>query len=118
MAELPDVAGAQRFLQLAQQTQARGGDPDPHHPAIVRRPFTPDPGVLGTKHITTTEFWMYQDEFLPRLPALHAEAARLVAEGRLVLPTASVYRAADFPEALAYFRENGKVLLDFDPHRT
>ncbi|MFE2972132.1 zinc-dependent alcohol dehydrogenase family protein [Streptomyces sp. NPDC059340] len=80
-------------------------------------PFTPDPDVLATKNITTTEFWMYQDEFLPLLPALNAESARLVSEGKLVLPSAPVYKAADFPEALAYFRENGKVLLDFSPHR-
>ncbi|MFE4255542.1 zinc-dependent alcohol dehydrogenase family protein [Streptomyces sp. NPDC056910] len=81
------------------------------------QPFTPDPDVLRTKNITTTEFWMYQDEFLPRLPALNAESARLVSEGRIVLPSASVYKAADFPKALAYFRESGKVLLDFNPHR-
>ncbi|KPC62554.1 zinc-dependent alcohol dehydrogenase family protein [Streptomyces chattanoogensis] len=81
------------------------------------RPFTPAPDALKTKNITTTEFWMYQDEFLPRFPALNAESARLVAEGRLVLPSAPVYKAADFPEALVYFRKNGKVLLDFNPHR-
>ncbi|MFF2503488.1 zinc-dependent alcohol dehydrogenase family protein [Streptomyces sp. NPDC058067] len=81
------------------------------------QPFTPGPDTMKTKNITTTEFWMYQDGFLPRLPALHAESARLVTEGKLVLPTAPVYKAADFPEALAYFRENGKVLLDFNPRR-
>ncbi|MER6219463.1 zinc-dependent alcohol dehydrogenase family protein [Streptomyces sp900105755] len=81
------------------------------------QPFTPDPDVLRAKNITTTEFWMYEDEFLPQLAALTAESARLVSDGRLVLPAAPVYKAADFPEALAYFRKNGKVLLDFNPHR-
>jgi NADPH:quinone reductase-like Zn-dependent oxidoreductase len=82
------------------------------------QPFTPDPDVLEAKNITTTEFWMYKDEYLPRIPALNAESARLVAEGKLVLPSAPVFKAADFPEALAYLRKNGKVLLDFNPHRS
>ncbi|MFJ2399528.1 zinc-dependent alcohol dehydrogenase family protein [Streptomyces sp. NPDC087843] len=81
------------------------------------RPFTPDPDVLKAKNITTTRFWMYQDEFLPGLRARNAESARLVFGGRLVLPSASVCKAADFPEALAYFREKGKVLLEFNTHR-
>jgi hypothetical protein len=37
--------------------------------------------------------------------------------GRLKLPSAPVYKAKDFAEALAYLRRNGKVLLDFNPHR-
>jgi NADPH:quinone reductase-like Zn-dependent oxidoreductase len=82
------------------------------------QPFTPDPDVLEAKNITTTEFWMYKDEYLPRIPALNAESARLVAEGKLVLPSAPVFKAADFPEALEYLRKNGKVLLDFNPHRS
>jgi NADPH:quinone reductase-like Zn-dependent oxidoreductase len=82
------------------------------------QPFTPDPDVLKAKNITTTEFWMYQDEYLPRHPALNVESARLVAEGKLVLPSARVFKAADFPEALAYLRKNGKVLLDFNPRRS
>ncbi|MFF1769892.1 zinc-dependent alcohol dehydrogenase family protein [Streptomyces sp. NPDC058249] len=80
-------------------------------------PFAPDQNVLKAKNITPTEFWMYQDEYLPRHPALGAESARLVAGGRLTLPSARVYQAKDFAEALAYLRKNGKVLLDFNPHR-
>lgn len=80
-------------------------------------PFTPDQGVLRAKNITATEFWMYQDKYLPRHPALSAEAARLVAEGKLRMPSVPVYKADDFAEALAYLRKNGKVLLDFNPHR-
>ena len=80
-------------------------------------PFTPDQDVLKAKDITATEFWMYQDKYLPRLPALSAESARLVAEGKLTLPSAPIYKAQDFFEALAYLRKNGKVLLDFNPHR-
>ncbi|MFD8646693.1 zinc-dependent alcohol dehydrogenase family protein [Streptomyces mirabilis] len=80
-------------------------------------PFTPDPNVLKAKNITTTEFWMYQDEYPPRHPDLAAESARLVAAGRLTLPSAPVYKAKDFTEALAYMEKNGKVLLDFNPHR-
>ncbi|WP_217555844.1 zinc-dependent alcohol dehydrogenase family protein [Streptomyces sp. GbtcB6] len=80
-------------------------------------PFAPDRNVLRAKNITTTEFWMYEDKYLPRHPALGAESARLVAEGRLTLPPAPVYRAADFPEALARLQQDGKVLLDFNPRR-
>ncbi|WP_089104999.1 zinc-dependent alcohol dehydrogenase family protein [Streptomyces hyaluromycini] len=80
-------------------------------------PFAPDRNVLRAKDITTTEFWMYEDKYLPRHPALGAESARLVAEGRLTLPPAPVHRAADFPEALAHLRQGGKVLLDFNPRR-
>jgi NADPH:quinone reductase-like Zn-dependent oxidoreductase len=80
-------------------------------------PFTPDRNVLKAKNITTTEFWMYQDEYLPRHPDLDAESARLVAARKLTLPSAPVYKAKDFTEALAYLRKSGKVLLDFNPHR-
>ncbi|MFF3580384.1 zinc-dependent alcohol dehydrogenase family protein [Streptomyces mirabilis] len=80
-------------------------------------PFTPDSNVLKAKNITTTEFWMYKDEYLPRHPDLGAESARLVAAGKLTLPSAPVYKAKDFTEALAYMEKNGKVLLDFNPHR-
>ncbi|MFF4517306.1 hypothetical protein [Streptomyces mirabilis] len=60
---------------------------------------------------------MYQDEYLPRHPDLAAESARLVAAGKLTLPSAPLYKAKDFTEALAYMEKNGKVLLDFNPHR-
>jgi NADPH:quinone reductase-like Zn-dependent oxidoreductase len=80
-------------------------------------PFTPDQNVLRAKNITTTEFWMYEDKYLPRHQALSAESAQLVAAGRLKLPSAAVYKAKDFAEALAYLRRSGKVLLDFNPHR-
>ncbi|MET8027778.1 zinc-dependent alcohol dehydrogenase family protein [Streptomyces avermitilis] len=80
-------------------------------------PFTPDQNVLRAKNITTAEFWMYEDKYLPRHPALSAEAAQLVAGGRLKLPSAPVYQATDFAVALAYLQRNGKVLLDFNPHR-
>lgn len=56
--------------------------------------------------------------YLPRHPALNAESARLVADGKLALPSAPVFKAADFPEALAYLGKNGKVLLDFNPNRS
>ncbi|BAC68418.1 putative dehydrogenase [Streptomyces avermitilis MA-4680 = NBRC 14893] len=80
-------------------------------------PFTPDRNVLRAKNITTTKFWMYQDEYLPRHPDIGAESARLVAAGKLTLPSAPVHQAKDFAEALAYLQKNGKVLLDFNPHR-
>lgn len=80
-------------------------------------PFTPDQTVLQAKRITTTEFWMYQDKYLPRHPALSAESAQLVTDGKLKLPSAPVFKAKDFFEALAYLRKRGKVLLDFNPHR-
>jgi NADPH:quinone reductase-like Zn-dependent oxidoreductase len=78
-------------------------------------PFTPDQNVLRAKNITTAEFWMYEDKYLPRHPALSAESAQLVAGGRLKLPSAPVFKAKDFAEALAYLQRNGKVLLDFNP---
>ncbi|MER6567904.1 zinc-dependent alcohol dehydrogenase family protein [Streptomyces sp. NPDC001093] len=53
-------------------------------------PFAPDQDMLRTKNITTTEFWMYDDEYLPRHPALSAESAQPVADGRLTLPSAPV----------------------------
>ncbi|WP_316775805.1 MDR/zinc-dependent alcohol dehydrogenase-like family protein [Streptomyces sasae] len=73
--------------------------------------------MLRAKNITTTEFWLYEDKYLPRHPALGAESARLVAEGKLTLPSAPDYRTEDFADALAYLRGHGKVLLDFNPHR-
>jgi NADPH:quinone reductase-like Zn-dependent oxidoreductase len=78
-------------------------------------PFAPDQDVLRAKNITTKEFWMYEDEYLPRHPALSAESAQLVADGRLTLPSAPVYKARDFAKALAYLHENGKVFWTSTP---
>jgi NADPH:quinone reductase-like Zn-dependent oxidoreductase len=57
-------------------------------------PFTPDQNVLRAKNITTTEFWMYEDKYLPRHQALSAESAQLVARGVAQhLPGARVVKA-------------------------
>ncbi|MFE3271168.1 zinc-dependent alcohol dehydrogenase family protein [Streptomyces sp. NPDC059215] len=80
-------------------------------------PFAPSETDLRAKNLTAQAFWMYQPHLLPKHPGFAAEAERLVIEGKLELPYSAVYSMEDFPEALAYLQQRGKVLLDFSQDR-
>ncbi|MFF2996653.1 zinc-dependent alcohol dehydrogenase family protein [Streptomyces sp. NPDC057950] len=81
-------------------------------------PFAPDADALQAKNVETSGFWMYQEKNLDRHPALAVEAERLVATGKLKMPVTAVYEAGEFSRALAHLRREGKVLLDFNAHRS
>jgi NADPH:quinone reductase-like Zn-dependent oxidoreductase len=75
----------------------------------------PQADLIG-KRLSIHGFWMYYEEFLPRIPAALTEAARLVASGKLTLPVTATYKPSQVKDAVEQSERGGKVLLDFtDP---
>jgi NADPH:quinone reductase-like Zn-dependent oxidoreductase len=71
-------------------------------------------GDLIGKRLNIHGFWMYYEEYLPKIPAALTEAARLVASGKLTLPMTATYKPSQIKEAIEHSQRGGKVLLDFN----
>ena len=71
-------------------------------------------GDLIGKRLNIHGFWMYYDEYLPKMRAALTEAAKVVASGRLSLPITSTYKPSQINEAIEHYEHGGKVLLDFN----
>ncbi|MGA8620610.1 MAG: zinc-binding dehydrogenase [Candidatus Sulfotelmatobacter sp.] len=71
-------------------------------------------GDLIGKRLHIQGFWMYYEEFLPRIRAALAEATQVVASGKLSLPITATYKPYQIKEAIQHYQRGGKVLLDFD----
>jgi len=70
-------------------------------------------GDLIGKRLNIRGFWMYYEEFLPKVRAALTEAAQVIASGRLSLPVTAVYKPFQIKEAIEHSQRGGKVLLDF-----
>jgi NADPH:quinone reductase-like Zn-dependent oxidoreductase len=70
-------------------------------------------GDLIGKRLNIRGFWMYYEEFLPKIRAALTEAAQVVASGRLSLPVTAIYKPVQINEAIEHSQRGGKVLLDF-----
>jgi NADPH:quinone reductase-like Zn-dependent oxidoreductase len=57
---------------------------------------------------------MYYEEFLPKIRSALAEAAQVVAAGKLSLPITRTYKPAEIIEAIKHYQRGRKVLLDFN----
>jgi NADPH:quinone reductase-like Zn-dependent oxidoreductase len=71
-------------------------------------------GDLIGKRLNIQGFWMYHEEFLPRIRAAVTEATQVVASGRLNLPITATYKPSQIKEAIEHYQRGGKVLLDFN----
>jgi NADPH:quinone reductase-like Zn-dependent oxidoreductase len=71
-------------------------------------------GDLIGKRLNIQGFWMYYEEFLPRMRAALTEATQVVASGKLSLPITATYKPSQIKEAIQHYQRGGKVLLDFD----
>src|ERR1700676_2688162 len=71
-------------------------------------------GDLIGKRLNIHGFWMYYEEYLPRIPAALIEAARVVASGKLSLPVTATYKPSQVKDAIEHYKRGGKVLLDFN----
>jgi NADPH:quinone reductase-like Zn-dependent oxidoreductase len=70
------------------------------------------PGATSVK-----VFWMYYEEYLPKMRAALTEATKVVASGKLTLPVTTTYKLSQIKEAIEHSQRSGKVLLDFnDPN--
>ena len=75
----------------------------------------PQSDLIG-KRLKIQGFWMYYEEFLPKIPAALTEATRVVASGKLSLPITATYKPSQIKEAIEDYQRGGKVLLDFNPN--
>lgn len=71
-------------------------------------------GDLIGKRLKIHGFWMYYEEFLPKIRAALTEAAEVVGSGRLSLPVTSIYEPSHIKEAIEHYQRGGKVLLSFN----
>ena len=71
-------------------------------------------GDLIGKRLNIHGFWMYYDEYLPKMRAALTEATKLVASGKLTLPVTTTYKPSQIKEAIEHSQRGGKVLLDFN----
>ena len=72
-------------------------------------------GDLIVKRLNIHGFWMYYEEYLPKIRAALTEATKVVASGKLTLPISATYKLCQIKEAIEHSQRGGKVLLDFDP---
>ena len=70
-------------------------------------------GDLIGKRLNIRGFWMYYEEFLPKIRVALTEATRVVASGRLSLSITATYKPFQIKEAVEHYQRGGKVLLDF-----
>jgi NADPH:quinone reductase-like Zn-dependent oxidoreductase len=71
-------------------------------------------GDLIGKRLSIHGFWMYYEEFLPKIRAALTEGAQVVAAGKLSLSITATYKPSQIREAIEHYQRGGKVLLDFN----
>jgi NADPH:quinone reductase-like Zn-dependent oxidoreductase len=71
-------------------------------------------GDLIGKKLKIHGFWMYYEEFLPKIRTALAEGAQVVAAGKLSLPITETYKPSEIIEAIEHYQRGRKVLLDFN----
>lgn len=81
---------------------------------MSRLPIQVGQGDLIDKRLNIHGFWMYYEEYLPKMRAALTEATKVVASGKLSLPSATTYEPSQIKEAIEHAQRGGKVLLDFN----
>ena len=71
-------------------------------------------GDLIGKRFNIHGFWMYYEEYLPKMRAALTEATKVVASGKLNLPITTTYKPSQIKAAIEHYERGGKVLLDFN----
>jgi NADPH:quinone reductase-like Zn-dependent oxidoreductase len=77
-------------------------------------PIQVSQGDLIGKRLEIHGFWMYYEEYLPKIRAALTEATKVVASGKLSLPITTTYKPSQVKEAVEHAQRGGKVLLDFN----
>src|SRR6266403_215221 len=71
-------------------------------------------GDLIGKRLKIQGFWMYYEDYLPKIRAALTEATKVVASGKLTLPITTTYKPSQIKKAIEHSQRGGKVLLDFN----
>src|ERR1700722_10624894 len=69
-------------------------------------------GDLIIKKLNIHGFWMYYDEYLPKIRSALTEATNVVASGGLILPFTATYTFSQIKEAVEHAERGGKILLE------
>src|SRR6202795_1435861 len=80
--------------------------------AMSRVPMSISPMEVIFKPLTLRGFWMVHPEFAAKLAPASAQAAEMIASGRLHITVAATYPLAAIKEAIAHAQRGGKILLD------
>lgn len=81
---------------------------------MSRLPIQVRQGDLIGKRLNIHGFWMYHEEHLPKIRGALSEATKVVASGKLSLPSTTTYKPSQIKEAIEHAQRGGKVLLDFN----
>ena len=65
-------------------------------------------GDLIGKRLNIHGFWMYYEEYLPKMRAALTEAAKVIASGKLSLPITTTYKPSQIKEAIEHYERGGK----------
>ena len=60
-------------------------------------------GDLIGKKLNIHGFWMYYEEYLPKMRAALTEATKVVASGKLTLPITTTYKPSQIKEAIEHY---------------
>jgi NADPH:quinone reductase-like Zn-dependent oxidoreductase len=71
-------------------------------------------GDLIGKRLKIHGFWMYYEDYLPKIRAALTEATKVVASGKLTLSITTTYKPSQIKEAIEHSQRGGKILLDFN----
>ena len=82
--------------------------------ALSGLPIHVPQGDLIGKRLKIHGFWMYYEEYLPKIRAALTEATEVVASGKLTLPITTTYKPSQIKEAVEHAQRGGKILLDFN----
>ena len=80
--------------------------------AMSLSPMSISPLDVIFKPLTMRGFYMGHPEFATKLAPAAAQAAKMLASGRLHIPVAATYPLSAIKEAIAHAQRGGKILLD------
>jgi NADPH:quinone reductase-like Zn-dependent oxidoreductase len=80
--------------------------------AMSSHPMSISPLDVIFKPVTVRGFFMAHPEFAAKLAPAAAQAAEMIASGRMHIPVAATYPLSSIKEAVAHAQRGGKVLLD------
>ena len=80
--------------------------------AMSGGPMSISPLDVIFKPVTVRGFFMAHPEFAAKLAPAAAQAAEMIASGRMHIPVAATYPLSSVREAVAHAQRGGKVLLD------
>jgi NADPH:quinone reductase-like Zn-dependent oxidoreductase len=80
--------------------------------AMSSNPMSISPLDVIFKPVTVRGFFMAHPEFGAKLAPAAAQAAEMIASGRMHIPVAATYPLSSIKEAVAHAQRGGKILLD------